>query len=501
LLLISFSFWNGFKLFPESDNTQINIAIEATQWKKTESLEDLVPLLNSWLDGIWEIKMYTVDVKDNVIKSVVELYSKDYRADNWLRDSFKVEKEINEKLDIFRVRWYSVESWVLAWWPPGWKAVGIKIIADSTQYLSTLSDVSQDFKSYLITLEWTKNVWTSTSVTPGQFVFKLDYDKIAKLWLTPWEITNAIFANTNGLTAGTVKWLLNDHDIKVRIAEFENNLSPYDVENLVLNTSKWKIKLVDVASYSFETAISEIIRNDTKITTVVDSDLVDGVVQSDVQPKLLEFAQSYQFPVGISYSAWWEAEENADLIQGTLVAFFIALFLIFTILVLQFNSYGQPAIILYSVVLALLWVNTGLGIMWLPYSMAFAIWFIALTWIVINNAIIYIDRINTNLREWLKDQDAILQAGKSRLIPMLVTTITTIFGILPIALQDQFWAWLWFTIVFGLVTGTIMTLFVIPALYYQVFLKHRGWIWMILSFVITIVLFMIFNFIKSLFML
>jgi HAE1 family hydrophobic/amphiphilic exporter-1 len=131
--------------------------------------------------------------------------------------------------------------------------------------------------------------------------------------------------------------------------------------------------------------------------------------------------------------------------------------------------------------------------------MAFAIWFIALTWIVINNAIIYIDKINTNLREWLKDKDAILQAGKSRLIPMLVTTITTIFGILPIALQDQFWAGLWFTIVFWLITGTIMTLFVIPALYYQVFLKKRGWIWIIISFILTILIFMIYNFIKWLF--
>lgn len=500
LLLISFSFWNWFKLFPASDNTQINISIEATQWANTQSLEDLLPLLDTTLAGIDEIMVYSVDLQDNTIKSVVELYSKNYREENGLRDSFKVEKEINERFDVFRIRWYTVESWVLAGWPPGWKAVGIKIIADSTQYLSTLSKVSLDFKEYLTSLDGTKNVWTSTSVTPGQFVFELDYDKIAKLWLTPSEITNAIFANTNGLTAGTIKWLLNDHDIKLKIAEFEDNLSPYDVENLVLNTSKGKVKLVDVASYKFDTAISEIIRNDTKITTVVDSDLEEWIVQSDIQPKLLEFAKDYQFPVGISYSSGWEAEENADLIRWTLIAFFIALFLIFTILVLQFNSYGQPAIILYSVVLALLWVNTWLGIMWLPYSMAFAIWFIALTWIVINNAIIYIDRINTNLREGLQDKDAILQAGKSRLIPMLVTTITTIFGILPIALQDQFWAGLGFTIVFGLVTGTIMTLFVIPALYYQAFLKKRGWIGMIIAFVITIIIFMIYNTVVWLFL-
>ncbi len=495
-LLVSFSFWNWFTLFPASDNIQINAKIEATQWTKTESLEKILPLINNSLSWIPELKLYTTSLDNNVVSLTMELYSKDERDEKWLRDSFKVENEINKRLDLFKTLWYRVESWVLAGWPPWGKAVWIKLVAESTDYLSVLSVVSDDFKLYLKSLDWTKNVTTSTSQTPWQFVFKLNYEKIANLGLTPGEITNLIFANTNWLTSWTVKWLLTDHDIKVKIAEFEDNLSPYDVENLILNTSKWKIKLVDVASYEFNTAISEIKRVDTKITTLVDSDLLDWIVQTAVQPLLLEFAENYDFPSWIYFESGWEAEENADLIQWVLTAFVIALFLIFIILVLQFNSYWQPAIILYSVVLALLWVNTWLWIMWLPYSMAFAIWFIALTWIVINNAIIYIDRINTNLREWLVDFDAILQAGKSRLIPMLVTTITTIFGILPIAFQDKFWAWLWFTIVFWLVTWTIMTLFVIPALYYQVFLKKRWWLGMIFSLILTIIIFMIYNFIK-----
>ena len=499
-LFISFWYGNGFTLFPVSDNIQINFEVEATQWKTTEALEEILPLLYQSLSNIDEIKLYSADVNDNKITWVIELLSKDVRDENNLRDAFKVEAEINNNFNILKNRWYKVTSWVLAWGPPGWKAVGINIIAESTQYLETLSHVSKEFETYLISLDGTKNVWSSISSTPWQFVFNLDYEKIAKLWLSPSEISSSIFANTNWLNAGTIKWLLTDHDIKIKIAEFENNLSPYDLENLVLNTSKWKIKLTDVASYNFETAISQINRDNTDITVLVDSDLVEWFVQSDIQPVLTEFAESYNFPVGISFAEWWEAEENQDLIIGTLTAFVIALFLIFTILVLQFNSYGQPLIILYSVVLALLWVNVGLLIMWLPYSMAFAIWFIALTWIVINNAIIYIDKINTNLKEWLKDYDAILQAGKSRLIPMLVTTITTVLGILPIAFQDQFWAGLWFTIIFGLFTGTLMTLFVIPLLYYQVFLKKRWWIGMVISLIITIASFMIYSSVKALFM-
>jgi multidrug efflux pump subunit AcrB len=207
----------------------------------------------------------------------------------------------------------------------------------------------------------------------------------------------------------------------------------------------------------------------------------------------MEYAKNYDYPIWITYKAAWETEENSDLIISTLTAFVIALFLIFMILVLQFNSYAQPLIILYSVVLALLWVNIWLQIMWLPYSMAFAIWFIALTWIVINNAIIYIDKINTNTREWLDSFDAILQAWKSRLVPMLVTTVTTVFWMLPIAFQDQFWAGLWFTVVFGLVTWTLMTLFVIPALFYQVFRAKRWLLMLLLWLVITIISYILIN--------
>ena len=161
------------------------------------------------------------------------------------------------------------------------------------------------------------------------------------------------------------------------------------------------------------------------------------------------------------------------MIISTVKSLFIALFLIFSILVFQFNSYSQPAIVMYSVILALLWVNTGLYVTWNPYSMPFAIWFIALMWVVVNDSIILIDRINKNLARWIDNLHSVIAAGRSRLQPIIVTTLTTIFWILPLALQDEFWAWLWYTIVFWLFAGSTMTLFVIPSLYYEVFLREK----------------------------
>jgi multidrug efflux pump subunit AcrB len=159
-----------------------------------------------------------------------------------------------------------------------------------------------------------------------------------------------------------------------------------------------------------------------------------------------------------------------------ITSFFVAIFIIFTILVLQFNSYWQPLIVLYSVVMALIWVNIWLFATGNPYSLSFWIWFISLVWIVVNNAIIYIDKINSNLEEWMDSMNAVLNAWKARFIPMLVTTITTVLWILPLAFQDKFWAWLSYTIVFGLIAGTTMTLFVVPALYYECYLNKKPWL-------------------------
>lgn len=99
--------------------------------------------------------------------------------------------------------------------------------------------------------------------------------------------------------------------------------------------------------------------------------------------------------------------------------------------------------------------------------MAFGIWFIALTGIVVNDAIVFIDRANQNTARGMDSYNAIIETGKSRLQPIILTTITTVVGLSSVARQDEFFAGLAYTIMFGLTTASAMTLFVIPALYYD----------------------------------
>ena len=111
--------------------------------------------------------------------------------------------------------------------------------------------------------------------------------------------------------------------------------------------------------------------------------------------------------------------------------------------------------------MAIPFVFVGLLLTGNKMSLPFGIGFIAFTGIAVNHGIILIDAVNINLRKGMKGFTVLVEAGSSRLEPMILTTLTTCLGILPLALRDAFWAGLGYTIIFGLLACTILTLFVV----------------------------------------
>lgn len=487
LLILSFVFLSpriGFTLFPASDEWVINISIEWQVGSNKESLEPYIPQVEGILSSFEELKVYYVTLAGNTISVYIELTEAKERQSQWQKTVFEIETEVLEKLNPLQSEGLLVEVATQENGPPAGSPVWVKLNANASKDIDVLKDVADDFKVFLQALPGTKNVSTSSSNNPGQFVFEFDREKLSFAGLTPDDILNEVRFYVLGINAGSIQSSFEDNDIVLSVEEFEENLTPQDIMDLVISTRIWDVRIGDYATFAFQPGLSSIRREDGKITISANSDLEAGVLPSSIQPQLIEFAESYNYPEGISYTAGGENEENAELIAATLQSFFISLFLIFTILVFQFNSYSQPLIILYSVILALLWVNIGLFLTGNPYSMTFWIWFIALTGVVVNDAIILVDRINRNLDRLVRNAwtrkleledyvESLVAAGKSRLQPIIVTTLTTLFWVLPLALQDAFWAGLGFTIIFGLFAGSFMTLFIIPALYYSIYLRKK----------------------------
>lgn len=487
LLVLSFVILSpriGFTLFPASDEGIFQIAIESETGAKKESLVPYMETVENILAAYEEMKVFYVSVSENKMSVYVELIDANIRQDTGMKDVFEIETEVLTALKPLKSEGLLVEVAALENGPPSGAPVWVKLNASSSKDIDTLKKVAEDFKKYLQNIEGTKNVATTSGDNPGQFVFELDTEKLAYSGITPNDILPELRLRLAGINAGSIGSIFEDNDIVLSLAEFDDIATPEDILAMQISTQKGLVRVGDYAEYSFEPGLSSIGRENGKITIGVESSLETWVLPTSIQPGLLQFAENYSFPEGISFTAGWENEENAELIQATLQSFFIAIFLIFTILVFQFNSYSQPLIILYSVVLALLWVNIGLFMTGNPYSMTFGIWFIALTGVVVNDAIILVDRINRNLDRLVRNAgnkklvledyvESLVAAGKSRLQPIIVTTLTTLFWVLPLALQDAFWAGLGYTIIFGLFAGSFMTLFIIPALYYSIYLRKK----------------------------
>jgi ABC-type transport system substrate-binding protein len=180
---------------------------------------------------------------------------------------------------------------------------------------------------------------------------------------------------------------------------------------------------------------------------------------------LTEFQSKFDVDAGYTVEYGGELEEMMESFGSLGRSMLFGILLIIVILILQFNSYRQVAMIIFTIPLALIGVFSGLTLVGLPFSFPAFVGVVALAGIVVNNAIILIDRINKNVKSGMPKKEAAIEAGIARFQPILLTSITTIVGILPLAISDPTWGPLGFTIISGLAFSTILTLIVVPSTY------------------------------------
>lgn len=184
---------------------------------------------------------------------------------------------------------------------------------------------------------------------------------------------------------------------------------------------------------------------------------------AEVTPKLDALAASW--PSGYTYRFGGEAEESAEAFGSAGYAMIVALFLVFALLVMLFGSFAQPFIILLTIPLALSGTFTGFFLLQMPFSFTAVIGVVSLIGIVVNDAIVMVETMNDYLRRGFTVTDSAARGGADRLRPILSTSITTIIGLIPLALSDAMWEPLCFAIIFGLIASTVFSLAIIPAMY------------------------------------
>lgn len=474
----------GGSLFPSDDSPFVFITVSAPPG--TEQYALLEKTRAEWITvedritGFPEVKFSTFKFLDNTLSIYVELTPTIERKKLWQRKSKDMEKLFLEKLSPLQTNGLEVAIKSEQNGPPTGSPVSIKLLAEQTNQLPDLKKVVRDFERYLKELPGTKNVNNTSQDSPGEIVMSIYRDRVAAAGLSPLQIYGEISSGARWVKAGSVTIDDEDIDIVVKSDAQYDELNIDQVLSQTLQTQNGPMTLASLVKYEFRNALVEVRRVDGDLTISVESDVREGYKAWDLLISLNNFAASYVFPEGITFKKWGEFEANRELLIAVATALITSVLLIFVILVFVFNSYSMPLIILYTIILGLLWVNIGLW--WVNffnssvgYNMPMGIGFISLMGLVVTNAIILIDKINRNREAGMSPYDMVIDGGKTRMMPQIVTALTTVFGLLPTAFQDAFWGSLSWTVIWWTIIATILTLYSIPALYYNVYGVVKNW--------------------------
>ncbi|MDD3486995.1 MAG: efflux RND transporter permease subunit [Candidatus Moranbacteria bacterium] len=354
--------------------------------------------------------------------------------------------------------------------PPSGSAFQAQISGDDLQ---TLDEIAHDLKPILDSIPGAVNSDISFKNAPAEYTFQLDPAKMELYGLTANSVGSTLRTAISGTTVSTV--IARNKTIDV-VAKFsEEKIPDLDaLQNLeIMNSASQPVFVKDVATVKLIPSVDTITRLDQKRTVYITAD-VSGEnsstqVVKEFQDKL---AAEYQLPDGYAISYGGEEEQNTESVVSILRAMIIAAVLIIATLVIQFDSFIEAFVVLATLPLALIGVFIGMAIFNVSLSFPGLIGILALFGIVVKNAIILIDKINLNIRTGIPFETSVIDAGKSRLEAIFITSFCTIAGIIPITLSNELWRALGSAIIFGLSISSFFTLFIIPTLYIS-FVKNK----------------------------
>jgi multidrug efflux pump subunit AcrB len=361
--------------------------------------------------------------------------------------------------------------------PPMGKAVEVKV---KGKYLETLREAADLVRKRLSGIKGVIDIGDDFKAGKEEVRFKVNAEKAALYGLTVGQVGLALRTALEGDKAGRLFDADEEIDIVVKLDK-RYLKKPADLLRLPLLLRSGKtILLGDVASYSTKPSIAEIrrYRNQRAITVYagVDASKATSVeVNAELHRRIADLPD--RFPgVTLDYTGEWQEFKESFSALGKL--FVLGVLLIYVILGAQFRSYIQPVVILFTVPFSFIGAMVGLAISGNPFSIITLFGMVALAGVAVNDAIVLISFANRAKAEGIEPEEAIIQAGCLRLRPIILTSLTTIAGLLPMAMglggTSLTWSPLANTIVWGLAVGTLLTLFLIPAVYLLLVHDLRG---------------------------
>lgn len=332
--------------------------------------------------------------------------------------------------------------------------------------LETLSEAAAMYLSVLEQFEGVIDPRTSEDGGAGEINIRVDPNRAAHYGLAVNQIAGTIRQRVSGSTVGTFD---DGEEVAITLYIGDERIdSLRDFDRIRWTNARGEtVHFADVAVIERSVGSSRIQREDGDRVLFVEADLAEGVNGQALMAEFQEEVATLNLPRGVVPVVGGEVAELNTQIQTMLRNFVIALLLVYIVLAVQFNSLLQPVVILVSVPFAFIGVVVGLLIT--NSSLGFYAMFgiVALVGIAVNDAIVLIDYANYLRSTGEQLLGAVVRAVKTRFIPVIATSLTTIGGVLPLALYNDTFRQLGVALIFGLLAATVLTLFIIPMIYYS----------------------------------
>lgn len=475
----------GFSFMPNMASTELSVTVSLDD---SATMDDTIDAAQNLLDTLSEYDEFeTVGVMTGSTTSLMGLTGSVSSSDadkgsvmayavfkdDKVKNSESISKEIEAELQSIDgdvvVSGSSSSSSMSAML--GDDGVSIKLYGDD---LKTLQDTAKDMAEKLAAVDGIDETDNGIGATSGEIKVTVDKTKAAKKSLTVAQVYQQIAAAiTSETTSSTLTNSGKDLDVVV-IKDENSDVTKANIKDIKLTYTDKEgnektTKLSEVAEISDSESMNSITRSDQKRYIKVSGTLKDGYTNTDVSNKAKAVFDDYKLPDGCSIEYSGSNESTMEAVNQMLLMMLLGVILIYLIMVAQFQSLKSPFIIMFTIPLAFTGGFLGLLITGFDVSVVALLGFVMLCGIIVNNGIVLVDYINNLRLEGKERREAIVEAGKTRMRPILITAITTVLGLSTMALGigtgSEIMQPIAIVCIGGLLYATIMTLYIVPVIY------------------------------------
>lgn len=474
-------FGKGVEFLPKTEPKRADVKIKAPVGTNLEASDQFVKVVEKIAAEYPDIEYIIANTgesgQSDEIGTHYSLVKLDYLdIQERSRPSSETTNEIRDRLQQV-IRGAEVRAEPEKMGPPTGSAINMEI---SGKDLRQLGKIVAEYKRAIKNIPGLVDLKDNYISAKPEIRVDVDKEKSAIMGLDAFTIAQAVKTAINGFKVGVYREGKDEYDIVARLPK-ENRDSLDDIKRITVSGPKGEpIPITSLSTVSMGGGLGGINRIDQRRVVTISADVSERLAEEVI--KDIETAIStIELPRGYSYQFTGEQEEQRKASEFLTRAFVGALFLIFIVLVTQFNSITTPFIILTAVILSLGGVMVGLLITGTAFGVIMTgVGVLSLAGVVVNNAIVLIDYYEQLKRKGMSAREALIEAGLTRFRPVLLTAVTTVLGLIPMATgisfdfinmrldmgseTSQWWGPMAVAVIFGLAIATVLTLVVVPTL-------------------------------------